>query len=261
MKAFIIWDMEREHGDLGLGSSAVKPPLSILGSSLRNYPGRARAIADQIEDQADGHIGLAKAGLDSVHDARSADDLLQLRYQLPNNIVTLYEAAIKVLEAQDTHQRDLGLKVLAAARRDPDGVDIPRMQELLHDSVAIEIRSGEDITRAARGFLSVMAYERPHKVIAFHETFWDFVADRYSESLHEASQALGRNRSMRKTFSYHGAPATGRTQVRWEPMTLSEEPAEITPARLKRTVTSMQTIVEAPPVRTYVLRKGTRMWR
>jgi hypothetical protein len=260
MRNFISWDLEREHGDLGLGSSASKPPLSVLGLSFRDHPGSALHIAEEIWGLAEGHIGLAKARLDAIHEAQSLEELLQLRHQLPGNIVNLYEAAVESMEAQNPRQSDLGLKAIAAAGRHFDGITVPRMQDLLKDSVAARPRSGEDILHAAKGFLIATPFRGSQKILVFNRTFRRFVEDRYSESLYKANLALPRDDLMRKILPLQEVSAPGNAGVRFEPMNLVEEPAKITPDKLKRTVTSIQAVEEAPS-RTYIVRNGTRMWR
>ncbi|KAF2679353.1 hypothetical protein K458DRAFT_394047 [Lentithecium fluviatile CBS 122367] len=261
VKEFIAWDLEREHGDLGLGSSARKPPLSALGLSFRNdHLGRAQATVDEIHDRANGHIGLAKARLDLVHAAQSVEEARQYRYQLPSNIVSMYEAAIKAVEAQSPHQRDLGLKVIAAAGRQPNGVSVRRIQELLPTSLAAKLRSGEDILEAAKGFLAATTRsDNPHLAF-FHKAFYKFVTQRYNESLQNAISELARDNLPKTDNSYREAPMMGKPEVRFEPGTITKEPAQITPDRLKRTVTLMEKVDEGPS-RAYILRQGTRAWR
>lgn len=263
MKAFIAWDLEREHGDLGLGSTARKPPLSSLGLSIRKNknPNTARDIADKILGLALGHVGFAKARLDLVHEAHSVEDVFRLRYQLPSNIVSMLDAGMEAIIAQKWDRRELSLMAIAASARNRDltGLPVPQMQELIHQTTMIETRSGEDMIEAARGFLSASLSGDPQELFAFHETFLFYVVERYCESLHYASLALAKPISHRKPSSYHEIPADQDTKVRFEPQTVSEEPAAITQYRLKRTVTTMETVTEVPSV-PYVIRKGTRAW-
>ena len=77
MAEFIAWDLEREHGDLGLRSPVNKPPLSRLGKSLLlNQDIRPiRNIVDDIVELSYFNVGIAKARLDLIHDMESLEGL------------------------------------------------------------------------------------------------------------------------------------------------------------------------------------------
>jgi hypothetical protein len=256
IKNFIAWDLEREHGDLGLGSSARKPPLSALGSLLHDFPGSASRIVDEIVDLVDGHIGLARARLDAVHEAKPAEELqrgeLQLfRHQLPSNIVDLYAAAVTAIERQSSQHRDLGLKAIAASSQDIGGVSVLHLRDVLNTSVATRLRSGEDILQAARGFLVATPYGDTQKMFAFHRTFRQFVLDAYSISIHKAYLDLQCDVLASEALTHHIAAHP-------ESLNLSENPKNMT--NLERTDTKLRTADQVPS-RTYVVRSGTRRWR
>jgi hypothetical protein len=63
---FVEWDLEREHGDLGLKSS---PPLSALGISLQESDSAttAKNMAFKIAREAHDNITMAKLGLDAIN--------------------------------------------------------------------------------------------------------------------------------------------------------------------------------------------------
>ncbi|KAF2795818.1 hypothetical protein K505DRAFT_239126 [Melanomma pulvis-pyrius CBS 109.77] len=262
LKQFIAWNLEREHGDLGLGSPHPrKPPLSVLGRSLRadRTSKSAEVLVDRIIDLAYGNVSLAKARLDLVHEAQSIVQIEARRDQLPANIVTMFDAGIKGVEAQSPTKRDLGLKAIAAASRDDQGISIPLMQRWLHQSISVQTRSGEDILEAARGFLLATPDDNPQKIRLFNTIFNYYVVERYSQVIHRADSQLRADTLRRKDSSYHEMQALSEPRVRFEPMNVSEEPTEITPYKLLRTTTTMDSIEEAPS-QPFILRKGTRAW-
>jgi hypothetical protein len=259
LREFVVWDLEREHGDLGLGSSAIKPPLSSLGASFQeDYSGSASATVDEIHDQSRGHIGLAKARLDLVHSAQSVEEIRQHRYQLPSNIVSMYDAAIKAIESRGFYHRDLGLEAIAAAGSSPGGLSVSQMLGQLQTLLGANLRSGEEIVDAARGFLVPTKYDQPQIIKAFHITFHYFVADPYNQSIQNASVNMLRGGQLSKGYGpSHGPVQPG---IRFEPLTTSELPTEVTPSKLTRTVTTMEKVSEEPS-HIYILHKGTRAWR
>lgn len=93
MAEFIAWDLEREHGDLGLRSPVNKPPLSRLGKSLLlNQDVRPiRNIVDDIVELSYFNIGIAKARLDLIHDMESLDGLDAKKDQLPTTVTALFD--------------------------------------------------------------------------------------------------------------------------------------------------------------------------
>lgn len=218
------------------------------------------ALVDEIQGLSLGHIGLTKARLDLIHEAGSVEDVLQKRYQLPANIVSMFEAGINAIEAQSHQQRDLGLKAIAAAAEvDLRGRSIPQMQQILHRSIGVETRSGEDILKASRGFLFAPARDNPQRLCIFHESFYFYATQRYSEAIHHANLDLKSKVPRRKQSSYHGIPVLMEPRVRFEPLTISTEPTEITADKLDRTSTTLETVGEAPS-QPFVSRKGTIAW-
>lgn len=259
MKEYIAWNLEREHGDLGLGSSALKPPLSTFGKSLRSKKSRSiQKHVDEVLDYSYGHIGLAKARLDLIHEAGSLDGLQMRRDQLPANIVAMFDLGLKRIEAQPASQRDVALKSLAAAARFDDGVSIPELRELLHMLGAGRTRSGEEILEAARGFLLATTRDNPQRLVVFHQSFLYYVEQRYHRAIHRASLQFEGN-LFQSQISSTSEASDSSSKVRFEPQTVSEKPTTITPYKLSRTATVMPTIEETP-ARNFIIRKGTQAW-
>ena len=218
----------------------------------------AGALVDRILDDALGNVGLAKARIDLVHDLESISDLEARRDQLPANILSLYDAGIRKLEARPQERRDLAVKAIAAAGRDIGGVSIPLLQRWLHQSVDEETRSGEDILEAANGFLFAATGNAIQNIQLYHTSFYYYVVNRHNVSIFEADGRL-RADNAGKMSSFAEIPSSARSEVRFEPLSVTDEPAEITPSRLQRTVTAMDPITEGPS-QPFILRKGTRAW-
>ena len=122
MREFVSWDLEREHGDLGLGSANDrKPPLSMLGISLHQdrAGGAAAHLVQHIVDRAYGNVGMAKLRLDLVHGSRTLEPIEAVHDRLPNNLLDTFEAGINSIEQQpDAWLRDLGLLEQPAPRNE-----------------------------------------------------------------------------------------------------------------------------------------------
>lgn len=243
MKDYIVWNLEREHGDLGLGSSARKPPLSPLGKSLisKTASKSIQIHANEVYDSAGGHIGLAKARLDLIHSMGSLEGIETRRDQLPVNIVTMFDFGLKRIENQPTSQCDIALKSIAAASINIKGVEIPELREILKIFGAAETRSGEDILEATRGFLLGTTRDDPQRIAVYHHSFFFYIAERYHRGIHRASLQINPPRA------------------RFEPQNVSESPAKVTPHKMARSNT-MQMIKEEPR-QPFMLRKGTRAWK
>jgi hypothetical protein len=236
MRNYIAWNLELEHGDLGLGSSAWKPPLSPLGKSLTSSSA-SRSIqkhADDVYEAAAGHIGMAKARLDYIHTMDSLGGIESRRDQLPTNIVTMFDSGLKSIEKNTTGQSDIALKVLAAAATDYRGEEVSTIRGILRDLHAITIRSGEDMLEACRGFLVTSTCDTASLRLApFHDSFFRYIAERYNQNIHRASMQINPPRA-RLAIPEIGSPAT------------------VTHHRLIRSVTQ--------PLQPFITRKDTRDW-
>ncbi|WYZ35159.1 hypothetical protein EsH8_I_001435 [Colletotrichum jinshuiense] len=119
VKQFVDWDLEREHGNLGLGSTNEEdlPPKSDLGRRLttaRNYE-TLEMLRENIQKQAERNVSLARLRLDNVHQNPTVDVILApLKDALPANIVAFFNAGMQRIEKQPRVQRELGLQVIAA---------------------------------------------------------------------------------------------------------------------------------------------------
>jgi hypothetical protein len=236
MRNYIAWNLELEHGNLGLGSSARKPPLSPLGKSLlsKSASKSVQKQADDVYEAAAGHIGMAKARLDFIHIMTTLEGMESRRDQLPTNIVTMYDSALKFVEKQPNGQSDIALKVLAATATDSRGVEVPILREVLSDLHALEVRSGEDMLEACRGFLVTSTCDtKGLRLASFHDSFFRYVVERYNQNIYRASMQINPPRA-RFANPEIGSPAT------------------VTHHKLVRSITQ--------PIQPFITRKDTRDW-
>ncbi|EFQ87197.1 hypothetical protein CFE70_001176 [Pyrenophora teres f. teres 0-1] len=233
MRSYVAWDLEREHGDLGLDSSARKPPLSPLGQLLTSKTASksVQKYMEEIVDAAGGNISLAKARLDLLHTMETPDDLEARRDQLPTNIVAMFESGLKRIGAQPDNQHEIALNALAAAATDIRGAEVPTIREKLQ---RFDIRSGEDIVETVRGFLlSTPTDTESLRLAAFHLSFFRYITERYHQGIHHASQQI----DIPKPSFYPREIGT---------------PSPVTPYTLSRSITQ--------PIQPFIIRKDTRDW-
>lgn len=260
MTSFIAWDLEREHGDLGLDSSARKPPLSCLGESLLLNRGTKpiQTIIEDIVELSYGNIGIAKARLDLLHDMESLEGLESRKDQLPTPVTALFDYGLKQIEALPARQRDIALKCIAAAGRSVFGTSIPDLRAILEMLGILGVRSGEEIIEATRGWLNASTREDPQRLQVYNTNFMYYVKQRYHQALHRSSVQIDSHEQQRRGL--FDAENIGLSNTaRFEPQDVSETPTSVTPYKLARTTTTMPAIEEAP-AHPFIIRKGTVAW-
>ena len=102
----------------------------------------------------------------------------------------MFDAAVEAVKAQGPLQASLGLKAIAAAGRDPNGVEIHRLRNILQQSNEMKVHSGEDILKAARGLLTAPLGFEVQSLCLFGDTFENYVMERYNDSIYLAHQQL-----------------------------------------------------------------------
>ena len=201
IKGFVCWDLEKEHGDLGLGSKfsasaeleGSLPPHSPLGAMLQR-PENAFLLKKQVQglvDLAEDNICMARMRLDNLHRIQSIDDLAAPPGdRLPSNLIHFFNAAIDAIWAQPEELRVLGLLAIAAMSRRPyhRGVDFAQYEDAVREfnrtSTGIQVKCPgvEGVLLAAQGFLIAVPNER-QPLRAYHETFYAYVIEAYHEEL------------------------------------------------------------------------------
>lgn len=261
MEAFVAWDLEREHGDLGLNSSARKPPLSVLGQSLISFQSSRpiQALVERIAADSHENIAIARARLDLVHETESAESLEVRREQLPAPIVALFDCGLEKMLAQPMHQREIATKAIAIAARSSDGEAIEDLLEKLRGDFDISgVRSGEEIVEATRGWLVDIMVDGPQRLKIYNQNFLFYAEQKYHRALHRSSIQIEANSRRHSAFADFSARRLEST-ARFEPQNVFDEPQDINQHKLKRTVTAMPAIEEVP-FQTFIVRKGTVAW-
>ncbi len=205
LEDFVAYSLEKEHGDLGLGSPCPqKPPLSTLGRALTRSPQGTRAarnLADAIADRAENNIALALARLEMAHAAPTLEASRTVSDRLPPTITALFDAGMVRVEAQPAGRRELGLRAIAAVahfRSKPVRfADLERWlaeAELRAPAAASHIphRSLEEVLHAANGFLVITSEygEAERYLKTYHTDFYVYASQGYRPSLAWATAEL-----------------------------------------------------------------------
>ena len=204
MQSFVAWDLEREHGDLRLGTllNPLEPPLSHFGVNFRKAKPTGEAGRDWVRHMLD-HVGNnvahVKLALDRIH-ASSSPDLVDLEPErLPANVQAIFNNGIEAISRQADGQSNLALKSIAiVGKRNVPGQGVPvsevaaklNQRHARTSSKHLPPRSSEDILEASRGYLRLlMVNEKPH-LTTFNWSFNNFVYNEYNEDLIDAHSQL-----------------------------------------------------------------------
>lgn len=204
MRKFIAWDLEREHGDLGLGSSAHRPPLSSFGVAFRKaYPqSTGGEWVQEIFRSVNGSILQARLALDRIHDAPSPDVVDFSPHHIPPNVQAVFNVAINNIAQQPASQRELAMKCIAALGKDGEedsGISVNRLAGLIKGrsyssrSQHNPPRSVEDILRATKGYLTLMAPgdgQKEYTVVAYNKRFFHYANEEYNDEIMMAKAQL-----------------------------------------------------------------------
>jgi hypothetical protein len=198
MKQYLQWDLEREHGDLGLGSTnPSKPPLSDLGLKLRDYP-TARLVKLLTMSNIQGNISMAKARLDSVHRTLSVAELDASHDRIPSNIVALFDAEIAKIEAQPKQTRDFTLKCIAQLCHTPDGMFVYEFEKQLNRLASFlgtdSPPAFEVVMGACQGLFTIVFCNSNYLILPYNYLLYLYVHDNYNESLYWAKVEIRRFR-------------------------------------------------------------------
>ena len=207
MREYIEWDLEREHGDIGLRTlkNYPGPPLSSFGIAVRKAKPNTigRDWINEVVNYVGRSVVQAKLALDRIHDSMSvsAADLHPKR--IPANVQAIFNAAIANIEQRSSTKREVAFESIAVVGKDGKkftGVALSRLAELITErhyrsaSTRLSPRSVEDILDAANGYLRLVPHsskEKAFNVAAFSELFYLFARDEYNEELVMAKSQIG----------------------------------------------------------------------
>jgi hypothetical protein len=262
MSTYVAWDLEREHGDLGLGSSAKKPPLSYLGENLLAHqdPKFVQTLVDDITAFSYENIGIARARLDLVHEAESVESLQARKDQLPPTIVALFDYGLKFIEAQPEIQREIALKAIAMAAKSGEGTTIEELRGILEMLGLPRLRSGEEIVEATRGWLVDSLRDGPQRLKIYNTNFTFYVEQRYHRAIHRSSLQIESKRRRSTAWTDLDAQQSAST-ARFEPQNVFGGPKKVNSFKLGRaSTTATMPAIEEAPMYPFIVRKGTLAW-
>lgn len=196
IEGYIRWDLEREHGDLGLGSSnEVKPPASSLCKALARHKNRyaAQELVSYIAEKADSDITQARLRLDLVREAETVNSTQHTIFGLPGSVIAVFESGIKCIQEQEEPARTLGLNsiCLVTTGHAYQGIEAGYFMKKLQALCSVDPEKTakscflDEIIHASRGFLSIYWHESDNeeKVCSYHHDFFYYVLEDYNESL------------------------------------------------------------------------------
>lgn len=203
---FLAWDLEREHGDLGLDTSASKPPLSSFGLAFRKAkPGNSgREWIEEVYETTYGSVVQAKLALDRIHSSASPNAIDLYSSRMPANVHAMFNEALQFIKQQPPSQRDLAMKSIVAVGKKGDsisGLPLPELADLVKersfavDPTRIPPRSAEDVVNAARGHLTIIAPREEgmdYTIAAFNPLFHIYAYDDYNDELVMANSLLNK---------------------------------------------------------------------
>jgi hypothetical protein len=210
---FIKWDLEREHGDLGLGSGHTnKPPLSQFGISFRSTrAGQAgQDWTEKIARDCSGSVLRAKLALDTIHSLKTADAYKFIPRRIPTNVQAIFQKELWNIARQPASQHDLAFKSMAAVGKQGDdvlGLPLSQLAFLLRERVQrdgsrMPPRSVEDILHAAKGHLKLnppASDDDEYTIGPFHPDFYLYTLDDYNDDLIMANAQLNTLRPPRSS--------------------------------------------------------------
>ncbi|KAF1954421.1 hypothetical protein CC80DRAFT_476171 [Byssothecium circinans] len=201
MLDFVAWDLEREHGEIGLGSdNHSKPPLSSLSISFSegNSGTSAHALVKNICTQTSANIALIRLRLDMVHSALSINDLGEDQDRLPKSMQTMFQHGIDRIMRQSTSDFELALNAIAAVAslgNVDGGITVAKLMATLHkrptDAESMLEQLGE-ILRVTQGYLVLDSSvpEEDTKVVVYVPEFGNWALEAYNDDIEWARSQL-----------------------------------------------------------------------
>ena len=193
MQNFIAWDLERENGNLNLGTltNTLEPPLSSFGMAFRKSKLGHEWIRS-ILDYVGTNVLQVKLVLDRIHSSASPDSVNLSPERLPANVQAIFNEGINAINQQPKSQSNLALRSIAIVGKTGtpyEGTPLSELAILLKDrrqgpsSKHLPLRSAEDVLNASRGYLRLLEVDDELHILAFHRLFYHFTYDEYNEEL------------------------------------------------------------------------------
>ncbi|KAF2703362.1 hypothetical protein K504DRAFT_418304 [Pleomassaria siparia CBS 279.74] len=196
LRSYVAWDLEREHGDLGLGTleNRLEPPLSLFGMAFRKAKpnGMGNEWIEDILNYTGTSIMQVKLALDRIHNSPSPDLVDLHPERLPANVQAIFNAGVNAITQQANNQANLALKSIAVVGKTGEVFEgkpivelAASLKERRHPSSSnhLPLRSTEDVLHASRGYLKLLQVHNQTHVIVFNRLFYLFIFDEYNEEL------------------------------------------------------------------------------
>ncbi|KAF2760804.1 hypothetical protein EJ05DRAFT_483248 [Pseudovirgaria hyperparasitica] len=172
LREYVAWDLNREHGYLGLGLPNEHLPQyqgSRLGQQMQQTEEYTTQLVDHVVESGAFNVAIVKMRLDNLLHATSLEQAMSLPDRLPRNLQTFCDAILKpitTMSDEETKNKICGLLVLEDIVDEDD--DIDPGEELLA------------LIRKANGLLAVF----PDGTQCCNPVLTRYINDDYDEDLY-----------------------------------------------------------------------------
>lgn len=185
---YINWNMENEHGDLGLtnfGKSQV--PLSKLAFQLRAQVGKARSIVNRVMADADDNVAMARLRLDIIHGLNDLDSIEAQMETPPPDVIALLDLAFNTTQhySMPLEQRTLALIAMTVVSQFPyRGVSfeilcmILQLSEVHEKGSAGAVHTEDEVALSTNGLLVFsMDGGEARPLLAYNQAFHTYLRE------------------------------------------------------------------------------------
>jgi len=197
---FGLWVIQHEHGNICskrsdlLWPKKTWPPLTPMGETLTTDMEPIISIMGE----AEGNLILAKLRLEELCEADALEVSEQVRDRLPRQVVSFFDAQIRMVDDQHlsachtTCQAPcaaaLGISAIKLATKEPEGISFEDLQNTLRTSQRWREMGPLDMQKvlhAAKGLLRVTWNDeaKAEQLEAYHVDFLLYASQRYNEYL------------------------------------------------------------------------------
>lgn len=192
LQKFILWELQKEHGDLGFGleSNMEWPPLSRLGKTLVSDHKEIANVSEEILNRAQGNLTMAKLRLEGLREAHNTEDLFATKDRLPPTIVAFFDSLVAQITKSSKSEDVLGLMALKIISQTADvmGIGTSEFKIQIQESIPHE-QSADNLAlmralHATRGLLSLdIKFHEEDSILvvkAYHSDFHIYLVEAYN---------------------------------------------------------------------------------
>jgi hypothetical protein len=193
LQPYLCWEMEREHGDLGLRSNHPDKPLRLskLGKRFRSSGNKdlVQETLNLVNSKAGNIIAIARLRMEIIH---TGDDAPEIGEGLPRKVVSLFNAVIDSCS-------EFGVKAIAAAshlvqQTSEKHVRVESLERVLKPEPGSECTTVR-LLRSAKGVLVALEVKdspppSPLLVMFYNDDFGMYAAQGYNERLQKALSGM-----------------------------------------------------------------------